>query len=251
MERQIENTLSSFRKPSTQNTLLIPAGAAFACLLIATLAAFWTLSWGIAAVLLLANASFGAAVYLNLAEFRRTRRDKVEVLPWETALPDIQRQNIQLEVRELAHHFGGAEEQLGEMVTVFVVAEDLALRQIQQEYNAPMMRHVSVGRTPFDAVLLKGDLMLCVDVSFLVTPDLRQDKIDAMVKKAATAQAMLSSGGSSRNVRLLIALITQLSPADESVLRSALKKERFSGTPVDIDIRIFDFEALQRIYVMD
>lgn len=251
MERQIENTLTGFRKPSAQNTLLIPAAAGFACLLGGLLASFWTQSYGIAAFILLGAAGFAAAVYINLAEFRRLQRDRTEIVPWETALPDVQRQNIVLEVEELSRIFGAGPDQHAEMATVFVVAEDLALRQVQQEYNAPMLRHVAVGQTPFDAVVLKQDLMICVDVSFMVTPDMRQEKVDAMIKKAAAAQEHLKNSGSSRTVRLLIGLITQLSNEDENKLRAALKKGRFSATSVDIDIRIFDFEALQRIYVTD
>ena len=46
-------------------------------------------------------------------------------------------------------------EQLGDLQSAYIVAEDLALRQIQQEENIPLMRHVSVGGVPFDAVMIK------------------------------------------------------------------------------------------------
>jgi hypothetical protein len=51
--------------------------------------------------------------------------------------------------------------------------------------------------------------------------------------------------------KLMMILITQLNPEDETRLRAGLGKRRFSSTPVDIDIRLLDFEALQRIYVTD
>jgi hypothetical protein len=49
----------------------------------------------------------------------------------------------------------------------------------------------------------------------------------------------------------MLILVTQLTPADEQTLRSVLKTKRFSETPVDIDIRLLDFETLQRIYVTE
>jgi hypothetical protein len=51
--------------------------------------------------------------------------------------------------------------------------------------------------------------------------------------------------------RLMVVLVTQLNFEDEERLRKSLGSKRFSGTPVDVDIRLLDFEALQRIYVTD
>jgi hypothetical protein len=51
--------------------------------------------------------------------------------------------------------------------------------------------------------------------------------------------------------KLMIVLITQLNSDEETRLRSSLGKRRFPETPVEIEIRFLDFEALQRIYVTD
>ena len=51
--------------------------------------------------------------------------------------------------------------------------------------------------------------------------------------------------------KLMIVLITQLNVEEEARLRGSLGKRRFSDTPVEIEIRFLDFEALQRIYVTD
>ena len=53
------------------------------------------------------------------------------------------------------------------------------------------------------------------------------------------------------NARLMVVLVTQLNFEDEDGLRKSLDTKRFPGTPVDVDIRLLDFEALQRIYVTD
>jgi hypothetical protein len=46
-------------------------------------------------------------------------------------------------------------------------------------------------------------------------------------------------------------LVTQLAPEDEEKLRASLVNRRFSDTPVDIDIRLLDFELLQKVYVSE
>ena len=64
----------------------------------------------------------------------------------------------------------------------------------------------------------------------------------------ATVKKSLTRG---LEARLMLVIVTQLTPEDEDALRSVLKTKRFSETPVDIDVRLLDFEALQRIYVTD
>ena len=50
---------------------------------------------------------------------------------------------------------------------------------------------------------------------------------------------------------LMVVLVTQLTFEDEERLRKTLNRKRFAGTPVEVEIRLLDFEALQRIYVTD
>jgi hypothetical protein len=174
-----------------------------------------------------------------------------KLIDWQTALPDVQRQNLKIEVSELSKILEVESEQLHELQSAYIVAEDLALRQIQQEENVPLMRHVTVGKAPFEAVMVRNDVISCIDVSFLVVPDLRQDKITAMLKKIGRVKSTLAEAGVRMRVRLMMVLVTQLTPEDDDKLREVLKKQRFEETPVDIDIRLLDFESLQKIYVTE
>ena len=45
-------------------------------------------------------------------------------------------------------------------------------------------------------------------------------------------------------------LVTQLDERDVTELRSSIGKKIFPETPVDIDIRLRDFEELQKIYAV-
>jgi hypothetical protein len=205
-----------------------------------------------AAVFAASVALFTIVVLLDTAAKRRLAAvDDRKFINWDAAMPEIQRQNVNVEVRELARQLNVDEEQLPDLLSAYIVAEDLALRQIQQEENLPLMRHVSIGKTPFDAILVDQDLITCVELAFLVVPDVRQEKIESMLKKITQAKRNLADLKSRLRLRLMVVLVTQISPEEEERLRSMLVTRRFSVTPVDIDIRLLDFEMLQKLYVSD
>lgn len=166
-------------------------------------------------------------------------------------MPEMQRQNVNLEVRELGRILDVGRDSLNDLLSAYIVAEDLALRQIQQEENLPLMRHVEIGGSAFDGILVDHDLITCIEVAFLVSPDVRQEKIVSMLKKATAARSNLDKQKSRLRLRLMLVLVTQLNSEDEDVLRGQLVNKRFTDTPVDIDIRMLDFEMLQRVYLSE
>lgn len=252
MQKQLENTSISFQKPqATFPYFLMGTGLAVLLLagaIIAIVNANWLLV-AIFAVSLLGLTIYSAASGIKLKRLTASlNRDSIE---WSAAMPDLQRQNLNIEVRELSKILQVESAQISDLQSAYIVAEDLALRQIQYEEGVPLMRHVSVGSVPFDAVFLKDNLLVCCEVSFLVAPDLRQDRIESMMRKIAQAKQEIEKTVSEISVRLMIVLVTQLVPDDDALLRSMLNKQKFAETPVDIDIRLLDFEALQRMYVTD
>ena len=196
----------------------------------------------------------GLCIY-SLITIRTTRKltaaQDQSRIDWESALPEIQRESLNIEVVELSRILEVSSEQISDLQSAYIVAEDLALRQIQQEEQVPLLRHVSIGGVPFDAILAKQDVMICAEVSFLVGPDLRQERIESMLRKMGRVAVVLDQMKVAMKLRLMIVLVTQLNFEDEERLRKTLTSKRFSGTPVDVDIRLLDFEALQRIYVTD
>ena len=209
-------------------------------------------NWPIAGIFVGCVAIFVVIALLDVAQKRRLAAlDDRKFIQWDDALPEIQRQNVDLEVRELARLLGVEDDQLADLLSAYIVAEDLALRQIQHEENLPLLRHVSIGKTPFDALLVEQDLITCIEVSFLVVPDMRQEKIAAMLKKISTAKKNLEEMKSRLRLRLMLVLVTQLTADEEEQLRAVLSTRRFSDTPVDVDIRMLDFELLQRVYVSE
>jgi hypothetical protein len=252
MQRKSANPLAHFEKRKIDYPLMIAWGVLLV-VLIAGVAVSATSGYTTAAIIFLA-ATFLLiiAVLLDMAKTRRLEAvDDRKFIRWDAAMPEIQRQNVNVEVLELARLLGVGGDQLTDLLSAYIVAEDLALRQIQQEENLPLMRHVQIGGAHFDAIMVDQDLVTCIEATFLVTPDMRQEKIEAMLKKVTQAKKNLAEQKSRLRLRLMIVLVTQLSAEEEENLRGMLVTRRFTDTPVDIDIRLLDFEMLQRVYVSE
>jgi len=164
--------------------------------------------------------------------------------------PLAQRRKLTNEVKELSAILEVPADQMTDLLSAYVVAEDLALRQIQQEEKVPLMRHIAIGNAEFDAVLVKEENITCIEVMFLVTPKLSQEKVNFVVKKTETAKQIFSKIRPESKIKLLLVLVTQLDKPDEAQLRSLIGKKMFPDTPVDVDIRLRDFEELQKIYAV-
>lgn len=252
MARQFENSINRFTQSSSNATFIAFAAALVLILLAGFVVSLAARYWLAATLFLLsAMAAAGFVVYVNAQRKKLIASRASERIDWQAALPEIQRQNLNLAVGELSTILEVGEESINDLQSAFIVAEDLALRQIQQEEQVPLLRHLSVAGVPFDAIFTKQDLLVCVEVSFLVGPELRQERVISMIKKITSVKRAIAEMSIGVNVRLMVALITQMPENDLEALRTSLGTSRFSSTPVDIDIRFLDFETLQKIYVTE
>jgi hypothetical protein len=252
MESNRANPLTRFERQKINYPLMAATIVLFGVLVAGVVVSTRADDLQAAAVFVAAIAVFVIVVLLDTAARRRLAAvDDRKFINWDAAMPEIQRQNVNVEVRELARLLNVGNDQLADLLSAYIVAEDLALRQIQQEENLPLMRHVSIGKTPFDAILVDQDLITCIEVAFLVVPDVRQEKIESMLKKITIAKRNLADLKSRLRLRLMLVLVTQITVEEEERLRGMLVTRRFSDTPVDIDIRLLDFEMLQKVYVSE
>ena len=252
MSKQMDNSLVSFSRPVSVTPQLFLSAAVLLLLIGGLIYAISIAQWPIVAIFAISAIALVAYTWFSVDQFRRLgAAHEQSRIDWVAALPEIQRQHLNVEVLELSKVLEIDTEQVSDLQSAYLVAEDLALRQIQQEENVPLLRHVSVSEVPFDAVFVKNDIVVCCEVSFIVAPDVRQEKIDAMMRKVKRVKDSIESAEVGLRVQMMLVLITQLSKEDDERLRSELNTRRFSATPVDIDIRLLDFEALQKIYVTD
>lgn len=251
MAKPIEGPISNFATGKANYLLWITGGFVFLCLTGGLAAALAARNWTLSALIFPGLLGALALIALNSRQSRKARiGEKNEQLRWEIALPEVQRQNLNIEISELGRILEVEDEQMGDLLSAYIVAEDLALRQIQQKEKLPVLRHVSIGRTPFDGILIKEDLVTCISVTFVVQPTIRQEKIDSMMRKMAAVRKTFGQLNSAARVRFLLVIVTQIDPEQMAELRSTVQGQ-FSSTPVSMDIHFLDFETLQRTYAID
>ena len=253
MARQLDNSFVRFARHERGSSLTGLSVTIGVCLAAGLVMAIFLRAWPFVALFAISLVGLLIYAYLTSRNTRKLIASQDEArIEWESALPEIQRQSLNLEVDELSRILEVSTEQISDLQSAYIVAEDLALRQIQQEEQVPLLRHVNIGDVPFDAVLVKQDVIVCAEVSFLVAPELRQERVESMLRKMVRVRKLVEEMNLTMTLRLMVVLVTQLTVEDEDRLRKKLNSgKRFSGSPVDIEIRFLDFEALQRIYVTD
>jgi hypothetical protein len=205
----------------------------------------------IAALILFPFFSIAIVTWLILRHSRKLIvSSNDESMEWETTSPEMQKRKLNVEIKELSQFLNISGDQLTDLRSAFIVAEDLAMRKIQNETNVPMMRKVQIGQSDFDAIWIDKDLITCVELTFVVTPKIDQKKINRVLRKAATAKATLEDTRKGTRIRLLLVIVTQLDGKSEADLKRNIKKN-FRSTPVDVDIRFLDFLTLQKTYAED
>lgn len=251
MNPEFEKTIPSLARPTAKHLPLTLAAAVAACLVAGLLAAVYYQAWAAAAILFVGVAALVALLVLQFSELYRFATGKRTNFAWMPISPEIQRQTLSAEIEQIAKQLQIEADESGELLSTYIVAQDLALRQVQQEHKAAMIRHAAVSGVSFDALIPGTNRLTCVDVSFLATPELRQDKIDAMLKKMTYVGNLFDAEKIGLELRLVVALVTQLDTDDETKLRSSLRQKRFASTTGDVDVRFFDFEELQRTFLSE
>ncbi len=251
MIKQNERSLVNFARPAPNFPVFAAGTIVLICLGLGIVSTLSTQNYGLAGLFLLSVVGLVFFLWTNVNQWNRiTVGESNKNLTWEIELPESQRRKLNHEVINLAKILDISQEQLSDLLSAYIVAEDLALRQIQQEARMPVLRHVQIGNVPFDGVLVKQETITCIEVTFLVTPHISQEKINLIMNKMAATQKAFKQLKIGAKMRLLLVLVTQLDQSAEAQLRSSLVK-KFGSTPVDVDIRLLDFESLQKIYAMD
>lgn len=253
-----ERALSNFFSPSQNHLILIVGLIVVTCLIAGIALSFASASldagqrWLLLLFLILfPTVGLGVSLWLILRHHRKlTVAENDEEISWQLTGPEDQRNKLNEEVIELAAALGIPKQQIGDLRSAYIVAEDLALRQVEQNAGSPLLRHVKIGDADFDGLILDNDIVTGVEATFVVKPNITQEKINSMLKKAEYASKKIQELRPGTKFRFLLAIVTQLEPEDEKHLKSTLL-ERFSLTPVDLDSTWMDFEGLQRIFAAD
>lgn len=259
MSKPKNPTLTDFAKQSSNQTVVTVNLIAIVFLFLGLVAFFATQSFGfsltgVLPVLLILLSIFGIIISTVLIS-KKTRNSAIErenkAIDWTISLPQQQKTKLNREVGEIAAIMDIPAEQYSDLVLAYIVAEDLALRQVQQEAAQPLIRHAKIGETEFDAILLKENLITCIEVTFVVAPDISEAKIDLIREKMNAARQTVDEQFPNSNLKLELVVVTQLDAMDEAKLRSALTKKRFKSVAYNyLTIDFYSFEELQKIFTM-
>lgn len=250
MARQLENSLGGFASGQKTSAAPLLAGVVGVLLIVALGMALASEAWSMSAIIAVSLMCVGGLVYSAYSGMRRLRgRLAAGWLELESVLPEVQREDLRITVAELARILKPDADALSELQTAFIVAEDLAFRQVQHDEAVPVLRYVTVAGVPFSAIFTKADVLVCCETAFVVSPELRQDRVIAMMKKIAAVKRSIEAMNVPMRVRLMPVMITQMSHEDVAELRRSMSTARFSSTPTDIDLRLFDFDELQQTYI--
>ena len=261
MAKKHSPSLSDFsRQTSNQSIVLINLVVAV-FLIIVLFITFATEGFGsgagrVFAVFLTLLSVFGIILSTSLI-LRKARNSVIEKFnkgfEWAISVPEIQRQKLNREVLRIAAAMEIPEDQLSDLLLAYIVAEDLSLREIQQEAGQPLIRHARIGEAGFYAILLANKLITCVEVTFVVEPFISAELIDSISEKIAVAKSVVDRQFPGSSIKLMLVIATQLDALNEAELRANLTKDKdkFAQIPANyFEITIFSFEELQRIYTV-
>ena len=125
----------------------------------------------------------------------------------------------------------------------FFQAEELALRAVQTEFNAPINRQVSIGTgLQADGAFVQNDELHLVEVKFIVRPKNARSTIERTLAHYQRAFGATRR----RTVVVVLALVYQY---DTDVTRSTLEfQEIANATELRVEVRGFSLKQLQVTY---
>ena len=244
MEKKDDNPLARFERQKTNYPLIACAVILMGVLVAGAVVSAKASDLISAGIFIAALAFFVVVMLLDIAKTRRMAAvDDRRFIRWDTAMPEIQRQNVNVEVRELAR-LGSRHRPIARP------APPTSWRKTwhqadQQEENLPSC-HVSVAGRP-------------------LTPSGREDLI--IIEVAFRSCRMFVGTGSNRclkryrrpkriwrnesrlRLRLMVVLVTQLHPTKEKAPRHA-RHARVLDTG-RYRHQAADFEMLQKVYVSE
>jgi hypothetical protein len=172
-----------------------------------------------------------------------------------TLTPDQQRRKLskELSVNLLPLDSGGEErgqaDKSGPNIffdgrSLYLVAVDLVLRQIELDRGPNFMRHVTLEGVPFDGVIVREDKIIAVEVKYLTSSNVKQSMTGALLDNAEYAATRLKRTRPNASFTFMLAVVTQMSDEEQTRLKANLVN-KFGVTPVDIDIEFFDLKHLE------
>jgi hypothetical protein len=133
-------------------------------------------------------------------------------------------------------------------VSRYLIAEDLAVRQLEAELGVPIAKQVEImfadTRIMLDGLITKGDEYIGIEVKYARTSHLSLSVIQATLFRFLELSNKVQSASKGDRFRFIIILVTEF--AGEELERfKARMRERFAATVVPLEWRFYNFAELK------
>ena len=163
--------------------------------------------------------------------------------------PEQQKRKLSFVVSAILQALELPESSRPDVRSAYIIADDLALRQIEIIYQLPLLRHRVLEGASFDGIAIKNKTIFCIEVEFLIAPEFQPERLAAIFDKINYANQRVALLQPDMKITLVLILITQLSTADEEIFHKRLEKQIRAHAPVEVDAPIFNFEQLQHTFL--
>jgi len=127
----------------------------------------------------------------------------------------------------------------------YVLAEELAFREIESEFGVSVYRQVAIGRDfGVDGIFYHKNLPVAIEVKYV-----RQDKSDlSMTILREVERFRTVSQSTDKTISFLLALVCEGLTEKQRDIKYQRKKVSFNKSDLSVDIRIYDFNNLKEKY---
>jgi hypothetical protein len=124
----------------------------------------------------------------------------------------------------------------------WVLAEEVAFRELESEFGASIQRQVAVaGDFGVDGVFLDKGKIRIVEIKFT-----RQPGLAHIARRAAEQLGLIAEN--LKPASFIIAIVVEGVPSERELERA---QEQLKSMPFPVDLRVYDFDELKRKYGVD
>lgn len=163
---------------------------------------------------------------------------------------DAEIESIEAETVAVPHHGTAAVEMEGAGIAravsirhAYVLAEELAFRELEREFGAPVQRNVAVGRdVGFDGILVQEGKSIAIEIKFTRQPSWNR-LVESTLPRLARVVETLESVS-----RMLLVVVTEGLSAQQREVAASRAAEGLRASSPLIDLRVYDFGELMERY---
>jgi hypothetical protein len=132
-------------------------------------------------------------------------------------------------------------------VSKYLIAEDLALRQLEADFGLPIEKHVVLAspnsRIMLDGLIRKGTELIAIEIKYVRNPHRQTAVIQEALYRFISLGSRVQSS-TENSFRFIFVFVTEFTGEDLERFKAGIS-DRFANTPVPVEWRFFNFSELK------